>query len=216
MIGLTLGLVFAAATEATTVYISDVQFVAIREGMENSTRAVERGLRSGTPLEVLERSQGHTKVLTPNGNQGWVADYFLSDNMVNRDQLDQLQNELNRSNLTIAEQSESIKNAEQRIQNLTNVNQSLEQRNTLLENQIREASELSQQAQAIVANNNNVSYQLASLKQQADSAKQYAEKLQDSTQQRWFMLGAATLFGGLLLGTILPMTRSKKKSTSSW
>lgn len=216
MIGLTLGLVFAAATEATTVYISDVQFVAIREGMENSTRAVERGLRSGTPLEVLERRQGHTKVLTPNGNQGWVADYFLSDNMVNRDQLDQLQNELNRSILTIAEQSESIKNAEQRIQNLTNVNQSLEQRNTLLENQIREASELSQKAQAIVANNNNVSYQLASLKQQADSAKQYAEKLQDSTQQRWFMLGAATLFGGLLLGTILPMTRSKKKSTSSW
>lgn len=216
MIGLTLGLVFAAATEATTVYISDVQFVAIREGMENSTRAVERGLRSGTPLEVLERRQGHTKVLTPNGNQGWVADYFLSDNMVNRDQLNQLQNELNRSILTIAEQSESIKNAEQRIQNLTNVNQSLEQRNTLLENQIREASELSQQAQAIVANNNNVSYQLASLKQQADSAKQYAEKLQDSTQQRWFMLGAATLFGGLLLGTILPMTRSKKKSTSSW
>ncbi len=104
----------------------------------------------------------------------------------------------------------------QKISDLESANTALQQRNSALEAQLQEASQLSQRAQAIVADNDNVSYQLASLKQQADSAKQYAENLQDTTQQKWFILGAATLFGGLLLGTILPLLRRKKTSSGRW
>lgn len=216
MIGLTLGLLLTAAAEASTVYISDVQFVAIREGMDNATRAVERGLKSGTPLQVLEQSQGYTKVLTPSGNEGWVADYFLSEDMVTRDQLDQLQQELNKRKQDVTLISNDLSRSNQKISDLENANATLQQRNNALEAQLQEASQLSQRAQAIVANNDNVSYQLTSLKQQADAAKQYAENLQDTTQQKWFILGAATLFGGLLLGTILPMLRRKKTSSGRW
>ncbi len=216
MIGLTLGLILTTAAEASTVYISDVQFVAIREGMDNATRAVERGLKSGTPLQVLEQSQGYTKVLTPSGNEGWVADYFLSEDMVTRDQLDQLQQELNKSKQDVTLISNDLSRSNQKITDLENANATMQQRNNALEEQLQEASELSQRAQAIVANNDDVSYQLASLKQQADAAKQYAENLQDTTQQKWFILGAATLFGGLLLGTILPMLRRKKTSSGRW
>lgn len=216
MIGLTLGLLLTAAAEASTVYVSDVQFVAIREGMDNATRAVERGLKSGTPLQVLEQSQGYTKVLTPSGNEGWVADYFLSEDMVTRDKLDQLQQELNKSKQDVTLISNDLSRSKQKISDLENANATLQQRNNALEAQLQEASQLSQRAQAIVANNDNVSYQLTSLKQQADAAKQYAENLQDTTQQKWFILGAATLFGGLLLGTILPMLRRKKTGSGRW
>lgn len=160
MIGLTLGLLLTAAAEASTVYISDVQFVAIREGMDNATRAVERGLKSGTPLQVLEQSQGYTKVLTPSGNEGWVADYFLSEDMVTRDQLDQLQQELNKSKQDVTLISNDLSRSNQKISDLENANATLQQRNNALEAQLQEASQLSQRAQAIVANNDNVSYQL--------------------------------------------------------
>ncbi|WP_418138795.1 TIGR04211 family SH3 domain-containing protein [Marinomonas sp. RS-M-Aa-14] len=104
--GLIVGLLLSATAHSATVYVSDIQFVAIREGLDNNTRAVERGLKSGTPLEVLEQSEGYTKVRTPSGNEGWVADYFLSENIITRDQLDVIQASLDKS---IASREEIVK-----------------------------------------------------------------------------------------------------------
>jgi SH3 domain protein len=198
------------------VYISDIQFVAIREGLDNNTRAVERGLKSGTPLEVLEQSEGYTKVRTPNGNEGWVADYFLSDNIITRDQLDAMQTELDKSAASREEIAKSLSLSQGKIQELNNLNNTLKEENNTLKQQLQEAVNLTKKAQVIVSQNNDASYQLESLKQQADAAIAQSEKLQDTTQQQWFVIGAATLFGGLLLGTLLPMLRRKKNNSGSW
>jgi SH3 domain protein len=198
------------------VYISDIQFVAIREGLDNNTRAVERGLKSGTPLEVLEQSEGYTKVRTPNGNEGWVADYFLSDNIITRDQLDAMQTELDKSAASREEIAKSLSLSQGKVQELNNLNNTLKEENNTLKQQLQEAVNLTKKAQVIVSQNNDASYQLESLKQQADAAIAQSEKLQDTTQQQWFVIGAATLFGGLLLGTLLPMLRRKKNNSGSW
>ncbi|MCW8357411.1 TIGR04211 family SH3 domain-containing protein [Marinomonas pontica] len=130
--GLIVGSLLSATVHSATVYISDIQFVAIREGLDNSTRAVERGLKSGTPLEVLEQSEGYTKVRTPSGNEGWVADYFLSEDMVSRDQLDALQTRLNKSNETRTEIANALNLSQQKIQSLNNINTNLQNENQQL------------------------------------------------------------------------------------
>jgi SH3 domain protein len=214
--GLIVGLLLSATAHSATVYISDIQFVAIREGLDNNTRAVERGLKSGTPLEVLEQSEGYTKVRTPSGNEGWVADYFLSDNIITRDQLDAMQTELDKSAASREEIAKSLNLSQGKIQELNNLNNTLKEENNALKQQLQEAVNLTKKAQVIVSQNNDASYQLESLKQQADAAIAQSEKLQDTTQQQWFIIGAATLFGGLLLGTLLPMLRRKKNSSGSW
>ncbi|WP_417527344.1 TIGR04211 family SH3 domain-containing protein [Marinomonas shanghaiensis] len=214
--GLIVGLLLSATAHSATVYISDIQFVAIREGLDNNTRAVERGLKSGTPLEVLEQSEGYTKVRTPSGNEGWVADYFLSDNIITRDQLDAMQTELDKSAASREEIAKSLNLSQGKIQELNNLNNTLKEENNTLKQQLQEAVNLTKKAQVIVSQNNDASYQLESLKQQADAAIAQSEKLQDTTQQQWFVIGAATLFGGLLLGTLLPMLRRKKNSSGSW
>lgn len=214
--GLIVGLLLSATAHSATVYISDIQFVAIREGLDNNTRAVERGLKSGTPLEVLEQSEGYTKVRTPNGNEGWVADYFLSDNIITRDQLDAMQTELDKSAASREEIAKSLSLSQGKIQELNNLNNTLKEENNTLKQQLQEAVNLTKKAQVIVSQNNDASYQLESLKQQADAAIAQSEKLQDTTQQQWFVIGAATLFGGLLLGTLLPMLRRKKNNSGSW
>ncbi|NLQ19103.1 TIGR04211 family SH3 domain-containing protein [Marinomonas sp. M1K-6] len=210
------GLLLSTTVQSATVYVSDIQFVAIREGLDNNTRAVERGLKSGTPLDVLEQSEGYTKVKTPSGNEGWVADYFLSEDMVTRDQLDNLQTRLNRSIESRDEIANTLNVSQQKIQTLNRTNTSLQDENESLKQQLQDAVNLTQKAQAIVSQNDDVSYQLASLKQQADAAVARSEKLQNSTEQKWFMLGAATIFGGLLLGLLLPMLRRRKNSAGSW
>ena len=214
--GLIVGSLLSATVHSATVYISDIQFVAIREGLDNSTRAVERGLKSGTPLEVLEQSEGYTKVRTPSGNEGWVADYFLSEDMVSRDQLDALQTRLNKSNETRTEIANALNLSQQKIQSLNNINTNLQNENQQLKLKLQNAAELSEKAQAIVSKNDDVGYQIESLKQQAAAAVAKSEELQDTTQQKWFMLGASTLFGGLLLGILAPMLRRKKTGTGSW
>jgi SH3 domain protein len=213
---LIVGALLSATAHSATVYISDIQFVAIREGLDNNTRAVERGLKSGTPLTVLEQNDGYTKVRTPSGNEGWVADYFLSEDMVTRDQLDTLQTRLERSTNSKTEVTETLKASQQKIQELNNTNASLKDENDSLKQQLQDTAKLTQKAQAIVTQNEDVSYQIETLKQQASTAIAQAEKLQDTTEQKWFMIGGATLLGGLLLGILLPMLRRKKSSTGSW
>tara|TARA_R110001632_G_scaffold41641_2_gene104940 strand:- start:133820 stop:134488 length:669 start_codon:yes stop_codon:yes gene_type:complete len=213
---LIIGILLSATAHSATVYISDVQFVAIREGLDNSTRAVERGLKSGTPLDVIEQNDGYTKVRTPSGNEGWVADYFLSEDMVIRDQLDTLRTRLSKSTESRTEIVDTLKLSQQKIQELSNINTSLNDENESLKQQLQTAAELSEKARAIVSQNDDVSYQIESLKQQASTAVAQSEKLQDTTEQKWFMLGAVTLFGGLLLGALLPLLRRKKNSTGSW
>ncbi|WP_409419422.1 TIGR04211 family SH3 domain-containing protein [Marinomonas sp. RS-M-Aa-14] len=214
--GLIVGLLLSATAHSATVYVSDIQFVAIREGLDNNTRAVERGLKSGTPLEVLEQSEGYTKVRTPSGNEGWVADYFLSENIITRDQLDVIQASLDKSIASREEIVKALNLSQEKFQELSKINTALKEENESLKQQLQEAVNLTKKAQIIVAQNDDASYQLESLKQQAEAAIAQSEKLQDTTEQQWFIIGAATLFGGLLLGSLLPMLRRKKSNSGSW
>lgn len=216
IISLLVGGVLSASAPAATVYVSDIQFVAIREGQENSTRAVERGIKSGTPLEVLEQSNGYTKVLTPSGNEGWVADYYLSDDMVTRDQLNELQKRLTTAIKRRNEISDDLRTSQQENQALISTQQSLEQENASLKQQLEDVQALAQKAEAIVSQNETVSYQIESLQQQADIAQKNSLRLQNNHQQKWFIIGAVTLFGGLLLGILAPLLRRKKVANANW
>lgn len=213
---LIIGALLSAAAHSATVYVSDIQFVAIREGQDNNTRAVERGLKSGTPLELLEQQGGYTKVRTPSGNEGWVADYFLSDDMVSRDQLTTLQDRLEQNTIEKADIANALTAAQDEIQELSDFNATIEEENTQLKQRIANTAELAQKAQQIVSQNRDVSYQIESLKQQTANALEQAESLKSSSAQTWYMLGVATLLGGLVLGISLPMMRRKKNTTGSW
>ncbi|MEP0074188.1 MAG: TIGR04211 family SH3 domain-containing protein [Marinomonas sp.] len=210
------GLLLSTSVYAETVYVSDIQFVAIREGQENSTRAVERGLKSGTPLEILEKSEGYSRVRTPSGNEGWVADYFLSEDTVTRDKMSALQNQVNQVTESRNDIANTLQVSQQKIQELIQENTELKNNNRALEQELSDLAEISEKAKEIVAQNESISYEMASLKQRTDTAVTQANQLQKSTDQRWFLIGAGTLFGGLFLGLLLPSLRRKKAGTNSW
>ncbi|MEP3349783.1 MAG: TIGR04211 family SH3 domain-containing protein [Marinomonas sp.] len=210
------GLLLSTSVYAETVYVSDIQFVAIREGLDNSTRAVERGLKSGTPLEILERSEGYSKVRTPSGNEGWVADYFLSEDTVTRDKMSALQSQVNRVTESRNDIANTLKASQQKIQELIQENTQLKNNNSALEQELSNLAEVSEKAKEIVSKNETISYEMASLKQRTDAAVAQANQLQKSNDQRWFIIGAGTLFGGLFLGILLPSLRRKKAGTGSW
>ncbi|MDB4837859.1 TIGR04211 family SH3 domain-containing protein [Marinomonas sp.] len=214
--GLLIGALLSSAAQATTLYVSDVQFVSVREGVSNNTRAVERGLKSGTPLELIEQSNGYTKVRTPSGNEGWVADYFLSETRVGRDQLQRLENRLTSSAETNSKLTESLNETQKQVAELNESNALLQQENSLLKQQLEESLKISEKAQVIVAENESTSYQIESFKQQAEISGQQLKDAKDTSQQYWFMVGVGTLFFGLLLGIMSPSLKRKKKTSDTW
>lgn len=214
--GITASFCILSSAYAETVYVSDIQFVAIRDGMSNSTRATERGIKSGTPLTVLERRDSYIKVRTPEGNEGWLPDYFISEDRVSRDKLVYLEDQLTKAKETQAQVRKKFESSQQTNAELSQSVESLTKQREALEEQLKDVSKLAQKANAIVSANEESHYQIQSLQQQVDNLVQQNEQLSSSTEQRWFMIGAGTLLLGGILGLVFPLSRKKKVSSSSW
>ena len=202
---LLVGLLLSAVAQATTVYVSDVQFVAIRQGQDNNSPAVERGI-----------SNGYTKVKTPSGNVGWVADYFLSDDQVTREQVIQLQEQLTKLSQSKVDLNKQYDESQQNVAALTTQVSNLEKDKAQLTQQLASMKALTDKAKTIVEKNDNVAYQIDTLKQQLAAAKAQAKDKGDSNQQKWFAIGAGTLLGGVIIGILIPLTRRKKTSSGTW
>ena len=76
--GLVLALGFAASVPAANpVYVDDTLRVGVRPEPGSGGGAISV-VTSGTELEVLESSEGYSRVRTPNGVEGWVKSAYLS------------------------------------------------------------------------------------------------------------------------------------------
>lgn len=216
LFGLTASFSVILSAQAETVYVSDIQFVAIREGLSNDTRATERGIKSGTPLTVLQRRNDYVKVRTPDGNEGWLPNYFISEDRVSRDQLVYLQNQLTQAKEAKADAQDVLQETKDTNSELISSVESLTSQKQALEQQLMDVSVLAQQAKEIVSANQESDYKIKSLQQQVDTLALQNEELSSSIEQRWFLIGAGTLIAGGILGLLFPMTRKKKVSSSSW
>ncbi|MCZ2723482.1 TIGR04211 family SH3 domain-containing protein [Marinomonas sp. 15G1-11] len=214
--GFFISVALSSSLMAATVYVSDIQFVAIREGQSNNSRATERGIKSGTPLEVLSKSENYTRVRTPSGNIGWVANYFLSDDKVSRDELIDLQTQITSLSETKITLQDKLDDATALVDTLKTDVTTLATEKEAIEKRLNELNELTQEAQEIVSRNDENVFAIASLEQRLISAQEKADRLQSSHEQKWFMIGAGTLLGGLVIGVLVPLNRRKKVNNSSW
>ncbi len=86
----------APATPAGTAYIRDTLYVSLRAGPSTWEPILQRGLKSGTKLQRLDRNNttGYTLVRTENGQQGWIQTQYLVSEPIAADQLAPLQAQL--------------------------------------------------------------------------------------------------------------------------
>lgn len=211
-----LAIFFATSVYAETAYVSDIQFVSVREGQDNSTRAVERGLRSGTELQVLDRANGHTRVLTPKGNEGWIADYYLTGNKVTREKVIEQEaqiTELVESKLALQKQ---LNQSSSTINKLKKDVSTLTSQRTVLEQELVDLKQLTLEAQEIVKSKEVMSFEVDSIMQRLQFAESESIRLKDERQLKWFMIGAGTLVLGVLFGIIAPSMRRKKANNGAW
>ena len=192
---------FAAQASAQSVWVSDQFEVMLRTGPSTSN-AIERMLRSGTELEVLERNAeaGYSRVRTNAGTEGWVLTRYLMNEPSAREQLARLTSQLTSaadegSSLTL--QLNAVKSE---MDGATRRIAQLEREKKAVEDELATIKRTAANVLAIDSQNKELRDQLASAEIEVDTLEQQNRALTSQTTRYWFMTGALVLMVGMILG----------------
>lgn len=192
-----------------TRYVTDSLKLESRSGPAVGNRIV-RMLESGTPVRVLERRDGWSRIATAQG-EAWILSRFLMDSPSARSQLDEALASQERAVADAAAAREELGRASAGATALEEERDALTLR---LDNLARELAELKRTAASAVSiQEENRQLTLSSGQMQADltAVREELVVLRRRQEKEWFLAGAGVLIGGMVLGLIIPKIRWKRR-----
>ena len=187
---------------AETVFVQDVIYVPVRGGPTEEHRIIHRGLPSGTPLELIreEEDSGFSLVRLQNGTEGWIKTQYISPEPIARDRLRAQQQRYETLQQENAKLQSSRDGLEVTVARLDAEKNGLSLQSNQLQDELDTLTTLS--ANTISINEENLRLQSRNqlLMEELDHLTQMNGQLVDARDQRWFLIGAATLFMGMLPG----------------
>ena len=210
-----LTLLMATSAMAESVYVSDTLEITMRSG-KGTSYGITRMLRSGTQLEVLsvDKKSGYTQVRTKSGKEGWVLSRFLMKSPAARDRLADAEQKLAGLELENRKLETTLKSLNDEKAKLSKNLGSLDSESRKVSQELAEIKRTASSALAIDTENKELKSRVVSLERQLQTMQQENEGLKDRTARDWFMVGAAVVLLGIIVGLIIPRIRWRKKS--SW
>jgi SH3 domain protein len=208
---LALGLPLSATAES--VWVSDQFEVMLRTGPSTSN-AIQLMVDSGTELEILgeDSDAGYTQVRTGGGTEGWVLSRYLMPEPAARQQLETLTQQLTNANASGSSMGSQLSSIRDEYDNAQSRIRQLEQEASNLQSEVDDISQKAANTLAIDRQNQNLRQQLTDAEIKLSILEQENEKLTSQTTRNWFIAGALVLFGGVLLGLILPRMKFQRRS----
>lgn len=206
-----LALVLAFPTSAQTVrYVTDSLKLEARTGPTTSNRIV-RMIASGTPVTVLENKDGYSRIQLAGGTEAWILTRYLMDEPSARNALAAARSSLE----TITKENEQLKS---QLAEALSVGQSsqqardqLEERSTNLAEELKNIRRTAAATLSINRQNQELQERVVNLERDLQLAQQENQAMSDGEERDWFVAGAGVLFGGMILGLIIPRLRWKKR-----
>jgi len=200
---------------AETRYVSDVLEITLRSG-KGTSFGITRMLRSGTAVQVLEvdKKSGYTQVRTKSGKEGWVLSRFLMNGRAARERLAATEKSLAELELENRKLTTSMSTLTEEKKTLASNLGELEGESRSVSQELTEIKRTASSALAIDSENKDLKGRLVSLERQLQTVQQENQSLKDRTARDWFMVGAAVVLLGIIIGLIIPKIRFRKKS--SW
>ncbi|QKT04424.1 TIGR04211 family SH3 domain-containing protein [Ectothiorhodospiraceae bacterium 2226] len=207
----------AAAAAERVQYVSDELTIHLRAGQSTQFRIL-RMLPSGTQLTVLEAGDSgeYVRVRTRDGLEGWVLTQYLVDQPVARDRLA-------RAERRLAELQESHQRLQATHREVSGERDELRrERDALLsaknklDGEFTRLQEVAARPAQLEQDNRELMQRAVLLEKDLDMVRQEKSLLDRRVQQEWFLIGAGVLFGGMVLGLLLPRLRRRRDNLSSW
>ncbi len=208
-------ILISANTLAETAYITDQFKVTMRSG-ESSEYRVVRMLPSGTAVEVLGKNSesGYSQVRTQSG-EGYILTRQLLSQPVAREQLSQLKEEIATLSSAPDRLKSKLLDLSKQHEALTGAHKELKGIKSELEKELNSIRRTAANAIRISEERNDLGKQVAALTRSVEDLKQENRELTNQSDQDWFLIGAAVIVGGIILGLILPHLRFQRRK-SSW
>ena len=208
-------LLVAGAGIAQTKYVSDELEVTMRTG-PSTRNAIVRILKSGTRLQVLEEDTeaGYSKVETAGGTEGWVLTRFLINQPVARDRLATAERQVQELRQQLSARSEELSGVRNELQETERNLEDSESANTNMAAELTDIRSASANAISLRDQNKSLRQRTIDVERQMEELLTTNRELRSRSNREWFVIGAAVLVVGIVLGLLLP--RLKIKRRSSW
>ncbi len=168
-------------------------------------------IASGTPVTVLENKDGYSRIQLAGGTEAWILTRYLMDEPSARNALAAARSSLE----TITKENEQLKS---QLAEALSVGQSsqqardqLEERSTNLAEELEEIQRTAAATLSINRQNQELQERVVNLERDLQLAQQENQAMSDGEERDWFVAGAGVLFGGMILGLIIPRLRWKKR-----
>lgn len=207
-------LVLAVCTaNAESVWVSDQFEIMLRTG-PSTGNAIERMLGSGTPLESLETDAetGYSRVRTSAGTEGWVLTRYLMGEPPAREQLIRLSSQLTNANADGTSMGSQLKSIETEYRAATRRIDDLESERDQLQSELAEIKRVAASVIAIDKQNEDLRRTLVDTQIEVSVLEEENSTLNSQSTRFWFISGALVLFGGIILGLILPRMKFQRRS----
>lgn len=219
---------FPLVSFARTGYVSDMLLLTFRQGPGNSY-AVEKTLKSNTPVVILEEKNGFYKIELKSKEVGWVDKNFIIFTLPKTFMINKLEKEnkslLNkimelqssagelRNKLSSIEQNDSQTKEKLEISLKTALDEKNKTINMLSDTREKydTLTRQSKNIQKIVKENKILKEQTQALSGELEIIKETSKNLFKTGMIKWFLTGS----GVLLLGWIIGQSVSSKKQRSS-
>jgi len=200
--------------QAQTRYVTDRTIVEIRRG-PSTEFLILRNLEAGERVEVLEQNAeaGYSRVrVADQGTEGWILTRFLTAEPIARERL------------VVAEQG--LAAARERVtalegqtaeltRDLTATRAALQQTQANHGNVSKELTDIKTAAANVVEirdENTRLQQRLSERDREVEALTADNARLAGRSNQNWFVVGAAVLLGGIVIGLVAPSLRRRRRS----
>ncbi len=211
---LTLMLAVATAAAAETNYVDDTLVITLRTGQGNAYQIL-RTLNSGTALEILGREDKYAHVRTPDGTEGWVLTQYLTPQPIARDRLIQAEQKLARFETENQQLKKDLATLRSEKRSVEGDHKQIAGTAEKLQAELERMKTVAARPMELEKQNQEMRQRLQELELHANIVSEENTALRDRANRDWFLAGAGVLFGGLLLGLVLPKLR-KRQGWGEW
>ena len=197
---------------ADTRYVSDQLEVTLRTG-PSTRNAIVRILTSGASVEVLESDSesGYSRVKVGE-TEGWVLTRFLDNQPVARARLEVAQRQLSATREELGTAKSKLAEAEQLLGNTRSKLEDAEGANTDMAAELNDIRSASASAITMRDQNKSLRQRVIDVERELNNLAMENRELSSRANREWFVVGAAVLIVGILLGIIVPRLKPKRRS----
>ena len=207
-------LLLAASAHGETRYVTDKLSIELRRG-PSTQYLIIRTLDAGLAVDVLEQTpDGYSRVRVADsqGSEGWVLTRFLSTDRSARERVAAAERASNDARARVAELERCVASL---TEELGDTKAELDHTRENHEHVSRELSNIKTASANVVQiqeQNDSLRKKVIEREHQVEELTVQSAALTSRSRQSWFVVGAAVLFGGVVLGLIAPSLRRKRRS----